>query len=196
MLRLSRYKKSLILSIDTILGVFGITVTLMLFPTLTCILYRRCNVEPLSARVDRNRLLGHVFSGPCDGPAYISLIFAINITLQYPAGEWEDRKLTHFRVEELIDTSFKVNAAGGRGYPLVNEQKTRNRFSPNQDNHCTPCAPSGAFCLNGRNALMGDARLEFLRNSRRLKCVSALVGALSAKIEINHCPFKNTFQNV
>ena len=60
----------------------------------------------------------------------------INITLQYPAGEWEDRKLTHFRVEELIDASYKVNAdqfaAGGRGYPLVNEQKTQNRFSLNQ----------------------------------------------------------------
>ena len=41
--------------------------------------HRRCNVEPLSARVDRNRwrLLGHVFSGPCGGPANISLVFAI-----------------------------------------------------------------------------------------------------------------------
>ena len=48
-------------------------------------LYRRCNAEPLSARVDRNRwrMLGHVLRGPCDGPAYSSLVFAIN-TLQYP----------------------------------------------------------------------------------------------------------------
>ena len=48
-------------------------------------LYRRCNVEPLSARVDRNRwrMLGHVLRGPSDGPAYSSLVFAIN-TLQYP----------------------------------------------------------------------------------------------------------------
>ena len=47
-------------------------------------LYKRCNTEPLSARVDRNRwrMLGHVLRGPIDGPAYSSLIFAVN-TLQY-----------------------------------------------------------------------------------------------------------------
>ena len=48
-------------------------------------LYKRCNVEPLSERVDRNRwrMLGHVLRGPTDGPAYSLLVFAIN-TLQYP----------------------------------------------------------------------------------------------------------------
>ena len=48
-------------------------------------LYRRCNVEPLSARVDRNRwrMLGHVLRGPSNGPAYSSLVFAVD-TLQYP----------------------------------------------------------------------------------------------------------------
>ncbi len=48
-------------------------------------LYRRCNAEPLSVRVDRNRwrMLGHVLRGPTEGPAYNSLVFAIN-TLQYP----------------------------------------------------------------------------------------------------------------
>ena len=48
-------------------------------------LYKRCNVEPLSVRVDRNRwrMLGHVLRGPTEGPAYSSLVFAIN-TLQYP----------------------------------------------------------------------------------------------------------------
>ena len=47
-------------------------------------LYKRCNTEPLSARVDRNRwrMLGHVLRGPVDGPAYSSLVFAVN-TLQY-----------------------------------------------------------------------------------------------------------------
>ena len=47
-------------------------------------LYKRCDVEPLSVRVDRNRwrMLGHVLRGPTDGPAYSSLVFAIN-TLQY-----------------------------------------------------------------------------------------------------------------
>ena len=48
-------------------------------------LYKRCNVEPLSVRVDRNRwrMLGHVLRGPAEGPAYTSLVFAIN-TLQLP----------------------------------------------------------------------------------------------------------------
>ena len=48
-------------------------------------LYKRCNAEPLSVRVDRNRwrMLGHVLRGPIIGPAYTSLVFAIN-TLQYP----------------------------------------------------------------------------------------------------------------
>ena len=48
-------------------------------------LYRRCNTEPLSARVDRNRwrMLGHVLRGPTEGPSYSSLVFAIN-TLQFP----------------------------------------------------------------------------------------------------------------
>ena len=48
-------------------------------------LYKRCNAEPLSVRVDRNRwrMFGHVLRGPVDGPAYSSLVFAIN-TLQYP----------------------------------------------------------------------------------------------------------------
>ena len=47
-------------------------------------LYKRCNAEPLSARVDRSRwrMLGHVLRGPIDGPAYSSLVFAVN-TLQY-----------------------------------------------------------------------------------------------------------------
>ena len=46
-------------------------------------LYKRCNTEPLSARVERSRwrMLGHVLRGPVDGPAYTSLVFVIN-TLQ------------------------------------------------------------------------------------------------------------------
>ena len=46
-------------------------------------LYKRCNTEPLSARVARSRwrMLGHVLRGPTDGPAYSSLRFAVN-TLQ------------------------------------------------------------------------------------------------------------------
>ena len=37
----------------------------------TCMLYKPCNVEPLSVRVDRNRwrMLGHVLRGPTEGPA-------------------------------------------------------------------------------------------------------------------------------
>ncbi len=48
-------------------------------------LYKRCNAEPLSVRVDRSRwrMLGHVLRGPTDGPAFSSLVFAVN-TLQYP----------------------------------------------------------------------------------------------------------------
>ena len=48
-------------------------------------LYKRCNTEPLSVRVDRSRwrMLGHVLRGPVDGPAYTSLVFAVN-TMQYP----------------------------------------------------------------------------------------------------------------
>ncbi len=43
-------------------------------------LYKRCNSEPLSARVERSRwrMLGHVLRGPVDGPAYTSLVFAVN----------------------------------------------------------------------------------------------------------------------
>ena len=43
-------------------------------------LYKRCNTEALSARVarDRWRMLGHVLRGPEDGPAYSSLVFAVN----------------------------------------------------------------------------------------------------------------------
>ena len=42
-------------------------------------LYKRCNTEPLSVRVDRNRwkMLGHVLRGPINGPAYSSLVFAV-----------------------------------------------------------------------------------------------------------------------
>ena len=41
---------------------------------------KRCNTEPLSAKVDRSRwrMLGHVLRGPVDGPAYSSLTFAVN----------------------------------------------------------------------------------------------------------------------
>jgi hypothetical protein len=50
-------------------------------------------------RVDRNRsrMLGHVLRGPTDGPAYSSLVFAIN-TFQYPGRvtESEDRKVIFF----------------------------------------------------------------------------------------------------
>jgi len=48
-------------------------------------LYKRCNTEPLSVKVDRSRwrMLGHVLRGPTDGPAFSSLIFAIN-TLDLP----------------------------------------------------------------------------------------------------------------
>ena len=47
-------------------------------------LYKRCNSEPLSAKVARSRwrMLGHVLRGPTDGPAYSSLVFAVN-TLQF-----------------------------------------------------------------------------------------------------------------
>ena len=43
-------------------------------------LYKRCNTEPLSARVERSRwrMLGHVLRGPTKGPAYTSLVFAVN----------------------------------------------------------------------------------------------------------------------
>ena len=43
-------------------------------------LYKRCNAEPLSARVasSRWRMLGHVLRGPVEGPAYSSLVFAVN----------------------------------------------------------------------------------------------------------------------
>ena len=43
-------------------------------------LYKRCNTEPLSAKVDRSRwrMLGHVLRGPVDGPAYSSLTFVVN----------------------------------------------------------------------------------------------------------------------
>ena len=43
-------------------------------------LYKRCNTEPLSARVHRSRwrMLGHVLRGPCSGPAFSSLMFAVN----------------------------------------------------------------------------------------------------------------------
>ena len=48
-------------------------------------LYKGCNVELLSVRVDRNRwrMLGHVLRGPMEGPADSSLVFVMN-TLQYP----------------------------------------------------------------------------------------------------------------
>ena len=48
-------------------------------------LYKRCNAKPLSVRVNQSRwrMLGHVLRGPADGPAYSSLLFAVN-TLQYP----------------------------------------------------------------------------------------------------------------
>ena len=48
-------------------------------------LYKRCNSQPLSARVARSRwrMLGHVLRGPVDGPAYSSLKFAAN-TLDLP----------------------------------------------------------------------------------------------------------------
>ena len=43
-------------------------------------LYERCQTEPLSAKVERCRwrMFGHVLRGPVDGPAFSSLIFAIN----------------------------------------------------------------------------------------------------------------------
>ena len=48
-------------------------------------LYKRCKTEPLSVKVDRSRwrMLGHVLRGPTDGPAYTSLVFAMN-TLTLP----------------------------------------------------------------------------------------------------------------
>lgn len=48
-------------------------------------LYRRCNSQPLSTRVNRSRwrMLGHVLRGPEDGPAFSSLKFAAN-TLNLP----------------------------------------------------------------------------------------------------------------
>ena len=59
-------------------------------------MYKRCNVEPLLGRDDRNRrrMLGHVVRGPTEGPVYSSFVFALNI-LQYP-GLVEDSKLTCF----------------------------------------------------------------------------------------------------
>ena len=43
-------------------------------------LYERCQTEPLSAKVERCRwrMFGYVLRGPVDGPAFSSLIFAIN----------------------------------------------------------------------------------------------------------------------
>lgn len=48
-------------------------------------LYKRCSCEPLSVRVERSRwrMLGHVLRGPVNGPAYTSLLFAVN-SLQMP----------------------------------------------------------------------------------------------------------------
>ena len=43
-------------------------------------LYARCNVTPLSTRVNwyRWRMLGHILRGAEDSPAYLSILFAIN----------------------------------------------------------------------------------------------------------------------
>ena len=48
-------------------------------------MYFRCNTESLSSKVVRSRwrMLGHVLRGPVDGPAFSSLVFAIN-TLNLP----------------------------------------------------------------------------------------------------------------
>ncbi len=43
-------------------------------------LYARCNVTPLSTRVNwyRWRMLGHILRGAEDSSAYVSMLFAIN----------------------------------------------------------------------------------------------------------------------
>ena len=54
-------------------------------------LYKRCNTEPLSARVARSRwrMLGHVLPGPTDGPAYSSLRFAVNTLGTVTRAAWK-----------------------------------------------------------------------------------------------------------
>ena len=48
-------------------------------------LYSRCNVTPLSTRVNwfRWRMLGHVLRGAEDSPAYLSMLFAINSDINF-----------------------------------------------------------------------------------------------------------------
>ena len=74
-------------------------------------LYKRCNAEPLSVRVERNRwrMLGHVLRGPTDGPAYSSLVFAIN-TLQFPGrvGRPQTNLFSLIR-SDLNDRKFFLN---------------------------------------------------------------------------------------
>ena len=61
-------------------------------------LYKRCKVESLSVGADsyRWRMLGHVLLGHTKGPAYTSLVFALN-TLQYPGRVARPQTKVYFR---------------------------------------------------------------------------------------------------
>ena len=74
-------------------------------------LYKRCNAEPLSEKVARSRwrMLGHVLRGPVDGPAFSSLIFAIN-TLDLPGRRGRPQSnLFSLIVHDLCKRNMYIN---------------------------------------------------------------------------------------
>ena len=92
------------------------------------ILYKRCNAEPLSVRVahSRWRMLGHVLRGPTDGPAYSSLIFAVNtLQLQGRRGRpqsnlfsliLQDLSVRKFSLNDLNDLKYLTLIAQDRAH--------------------------------------------------------------------------------
>ena len=74
-------------------------------------LYKRCNTEPLSVKVDRSRwrMLGHILRGPINGPAYTSIVFAIN-TLNLPGrvGRPQSNLFTLIK-RDLGERNLKLN---------------------------------------------------------------------------------------
>jgi len=74
-------------------------------------LYKRCNTEPLSVKVDRSRwrMIGHVLRGPTDGPAFTSLVFAIN-TLNLPGRRGRPQtNLFSLLKRDLNDKNLSLN---------------------------------------------------------------------------------------
>ena len=74
-------------------------------------LYKRCETEPLSVKVDRSRwrMLGHILRGPVDGPAYTSLVFALN-TLNLPGRVGRPQsKLFSLIKKDLKDRGLSFN---------------------------------------------------------------------------------------